>query len=81
MSEKKLSIINASPKVRKFARELGADLNVIEGSQREGRVSEDDVRSFIKESLSGKVSQKKEVIIQEYDHSEFGDIENSFCMF
>ena len=75
MSEKKLSIVSASPKVRKFARELGADLNVIEGSQREGRVSEDDVRSFIKESLSGKVSQKKEVIIQEYDHSEFGEID------
>ena len=75
MSEKKLSIVSASPKVRKFARELGADLNVIEGSQREGRVSENDVRSFIKESLSGKVSQKKEVIIQEYDHSEFGEID------
>jgi len=49
MSEKKQSIISASPKARKFARELGADIYQIHGSQREGRVSEDDIRSFIKE--------------------------------
>jgi pyruvate dehydrogenase E2 component (dihydrolipoamide acetyltransferase) len=50
MSEKK-EIISASPKVRKFARELGANLYLIDGSQREGRVTEDDVRLFVKESL------------------------------
>ena len=72
MSEKK-EIISASPKVRKFARELGANLHLIDGSQREGRVTEDDVRLFVKESLSKKVLQKKEVATQEYDHSEFGE--------
>ena len=74
MSEKK-EIISASPKVRKFARELGANLHLIDGSQREGRVTEDDVRLFVKESLSTKVLQKKEVTTQEYDHSEFGEID------
>ena len=74
MSEKK-EIISASPKVRKFARELGANLHLIDGSQREGRVTEDDVRLFVKESLSKKVLQKKEVATQEYDHSEFGEID------
>ena len=74
MSEKK-EIIRASPKVRKFARELGANLHLIDGSQREGRVTEDDVRLFVKESLSKKVLQKKEVVTQEYDHSEFGEID------
>ena len=38
----------ASPRVRKFARELGADINIISGSEKFGRVSEDDVKSFVK---------------------------------
>ena len=74
MSDKK-QIISASPKVRKFARELGANLYQIHGSQREGRVSENDVRSFIKESLSGEIAKKRTVTPQEYKHSEFGEID------
>ena len=74
MSEKK-EIISASPKVRKLAREFGADIYQIEGSQRAGRVSEEDVKSFIKESISGKIEQKKIVTSQQYEHSEFGEIE------
>ena len=74
MSDKK-QIISASPKVRKFARELGANLYQIHGSQREGRVSENDVRSFIKESLSGEIAKKRTVTPQEYEHSEFGEID------
>ena len=74
MSEKK-ETISASPKVRKFARELGANLHLIDGSQRAGRVTEDDVRLFVKESLSKKFLQKKEIATQKYDHSEFGEIE------
>ena len=58
MSDKK-EIISASPKVRKLAREFGADIYQIQGSQREGRVSEEDVKSFVKESLSGKVEKKQ----------------------
>ena len=50
MSEKK-QIISASPKVRKLARELGANMHKIHGSQREGRVSENDIKSFIKKYL------------------------------
>ena len=76
MSEKKPLIISASPKVRKFARELGANIEKIKGSQRSGRVSEDDVKSFIKESFTKIVSKKEPEIIQKYDHSEFGEIEN-----
>jgi pyruvate dehydrogenase E2 component (dihydrolipoamide acetyltransferase) len=71
MSDTKKPIISASPKVRKFARELGADLYSIEGSQRKGRVTEEDIKSFIKNSFS----KKKEIIAQEYNHSEFGEIE------
>ena len=41
-------IIHASPKVRKFARQLGADISQLKGSERNGRITEDDVRNFIK---------------------------------
>ena len=43
MSGKK-EIVSASPKVRKLAREFGADIYQIQGSQRAGRVSEKDVK-------------------------------------
>jgi len=73
MSDKK-EIISASPKVRKLAREYGANIYEIKGSQREGRVSEDDVKSFIKESISGKVQKKQTLKTEQYEHSEFGEI-------
>ena len=37
----------ASPKVRKFARELGIDISKVAGSERQGRVTESDVKLFI----------------------------------
>ena len=67
--------ISASPKVRKFARELGANLYSIKGSQREGRVTEEDVKKFIKNSLSNEKIIKKETATQPYNHAEFGEIE------
>ena len=74
MSKDEKNIISASPKVRKFARELGADLQLIKGSQRQGRVTEDDIKTFVKTSISAKVLTKKKSTIQEYKHSEFGEI-------
>jgi len=71
----KKEIVSASPKVRKLAREFGANIYEITGSQREGRVSEDDVKSFIKESIVGKVEKKQTTTIERYEHSEFGEIE------
>jgi len=74
MSDKK-EIISASPKVRKLAREFGADIYQIEGSQRLGRVSEEDVKSFIKKTISEKVEKKQITQTEQYKHSEFGEIE------
>jgi len=74
MSDKK-EIVSASPKVRKLAREIGANIYKIKGSQREGRVSEDDVKSFIKESISEKVEKKHIKKTEQYEHAEFGEIE------
>lgn len=42
---------HASPAIRKFARELGADINVIPGSGRKGRITKDDVKNYIKGAL------------------------------
>ena len=58
MSDDK-KIVSASPKVRKLAREFGADIYQIQGSQREGRISEGDGKSFVKESISGEVKKKQ----------------------
>ena len=38
---------SASPKVRKFARELGVDISKVLGSERKGRVTEVDIKSFV----------------------------------
>ena len=63
MSDKK-EMVSASPKVRKLAREFGADIYQIQGSQREGRISEEDVKSHIKETISGKIEALRELITQ-----------------
>jgi len=71
-------ISSASPKVRKFARELGVNINEIVGSERQGRIVEDDVKNFISSTIN-KVPDKTEVqskkIVSEYSHSDFGEIE------
>ena len=74
MSDEK-ELISASPKVRKLAREFGANIYQIEGSQRQGRVSEEDVKSFIKKSIAGTIEKKKNLTSKQYDHSEFGEID------
>ncbi len=43
----------ASPAVRLFARELGADLSKVAGSERGGRISREDVQKFVKGVMSG----------------------------
>ena len=67
----------ASPKVRKFARELGANVLQIPGSQRAGRISEEDVKKFIKSSQVSINNGKVEKIIykEEFSHEEFGEVE------
>lgn len=71
-------ISSASPKVRKFARELGVNINEIVGSERQGRILEDDVKNFISSRIN-KAPDKTEVqpkkIVSEYSHSDFGEIE------
>ena len=77
--EKNVSRISAaSPKARKFARELGVDINEINGSQRQGRVVESDVKNFISSKIN-KPTEVKEAkpkkIKSEFSHSDFGEVE------
>ncbi|MCS0630818.1 dihydrolipoyllysine-residue acetyltransferase [Telluria mixta] len=43
---------HASPSVRKFARELGVDLNKVKGSGPKGRITQEDVQGFVKSALA-----------------------------
>jgi pyruvate dehydrogenase E2 component (dihydrolipoamide acetyltransferase) len=68
----------ASPKARKFARELGVNINQVPGSEREGRVTEIDIKNFVfskKNTPEIKEKKPEKKITQEYSHSEFGEIE------
>ena len=68
----------ASPNVRKFIRELGADISKISGSERSGRVTKDDVKDYIKDKSTNVLiatTKEKTIIKDEYEHSEFGEVE------
>ena len=73
------NISSASPKARKFARELGVDISKVLGSERDGRVVEDDIKKFVALRSNKKaevVEEKKPNKIQnEFEHSDFGEIE------
>ena len=71
-------ISSASPKVRKFARELGVDINQVTGSERKGRVIENDVKLFVASKSNTPLNndnKNNKKINLEYSHSEFGEIE------
>ncbi|MDJ0839653.1 MAG: dihydrolipoyllysine-residue acetyltransferase [Acidobacteriota bacterium] len=71
---------HASPAVRRFARELGADLTQVQGSGRKGRITKEDVQNYVKQRLSqppekaagGGFSLPE---MPQIDFSKFGEIE------
>ena len=46
----------ASPAIRKLARELGVDLGKVKGSGNKGRITEADVKTFVKGVMSGQIA-------------------------
>ncbi len=71
-------IASASPKARKFARELGVNINQVAGSQKDGRVVEDDIKKFVSFNSKNDVvakNSKPDKIKNEFEHSDFGEIE------
>ncbi len=64
----------ASPGVRRLARELGINLQIIKGSGQKGRITKDDLNGYIKLKMamsSGLIPAPK----QEVDFSKWGEVE------
>ena len=64
----------ASPGVRRLARELGINLQVIKGSGQKNRITKNDLNNYIKLQMaisSGSIPAQK----QEIDFSQWGDVE------
>ena len=68
----------ASPKARKFARELGVDITQVAGSEKDGRVIEEDIKKFVSskpKNINEIKEDKTNKIKNEFEHSDFGEIE------
>ena len=67
---------HAGPSVRKFARELGVDLSRVKGSGRKERITEDDVKAFVKAVMQGGGAGGSGLPkVPEVDFARFGRIE------
>jgi pyruvate dehydrogenase E2 component (dihydrolipoamide acetyltransferase) len=69
---------HASPAVRLLARELGVDLAKVRGSGAKGRITQDDVKSFVKRALSAApaaVAGAALPKVAEVDFGAFGPVE------
>ena len=72
---------HATPAVRRFARELGVEVSHVTGTGRKGRVTQDDVKRFVKESLSAPATASPSAggstiePIPSVDFAKFGEIE------
>ena len=77
VDETRFSKAYASPSVRKFARELGVDLGKVEGTSRKGRINREDVKGFVKKTLTSKSSGSSLGVkpMPEIDFSQFGEVE------
>ena len=73
-----IASVHASPSIRKLSRELGVDLNQINGSGMKGRILADDLKSFVKGVMSGNIVGVQSALpeLPIVDHSAFGDIES-----
>ena len=69
----------ASPSVRRFARELGCDLKLVNGSGPKGRITQEDVQKYIKGRLAGGALEGPALPIiapgQDLDFSKWGEVE------
>ncbi len=79
LQEQKLSAsTGASPNTLKFARELGININELQGSGRSGRVKIDDIKNYVKNKGSSKQEEKPtkdNKLDLPYEHSEFGPVD------
>jgi pyruvate dehydrogenase E2 component (dihydrolipoamide acetyltransferase) len=63
----------AAPSVRRLARELGVDIKRVPGSGPAGRISADDVQSFVRSAMAGGSGAGAAVALP--DFAKWGDVE------
>ena len=71
------SQVHASPSIRKFARELGVDLTAVKGSGPKSRVTADDVKAWVKQTLKSGAPAGGGALpkVAEVDFAKFGAVE------
>jgi pyruvate dehydrogenase E2 component (dihydrolipoamide acetyltransferase) len=76
IDEKAFSTAYASPSVRKFARELGADLGKVSGTGPKGRITHEDVKAHVKRLLTSPASAPAALpTVPPVDFAKFGAVE------
>jgi pyruvate dehydrogenase E2 component (dihydrolipoamide acetyltransferase) len=77
IDEAGFSRAHASPSVRRFARELGVDLGRVKGSGAKARITQDDVKAYVKSVLSGSGGAPAAALPQVpvVDFAKFGPVE------
>jgi len=76
IDEKAFSTAYASPSVRKFARELGADLGQVKGAGPKGRITHEDVKAYVKRLLGAPPAAADGLPkVPEVDFAQFGAVE------
>jgi pyruvate dehydrogenase E2 component (dihydrolipoamide acetyltransferase) len=78
INEASFAQAHASPSVRKFARELGVDLGRVQGTGSKKRITQEDVKGFVKSVLAGQTSGAAGAALPQLpkvDFSKFGEIE------
>ncbi len=77
VNEAAFGTAHAGPSVRKLARELGVDLARVKGSGPRGRITHEDVKSWVKAMLSGGLAPQGPALPQvpKVDFAKFGEIE------
>jgi pyruvate dehydrogenase E2 component (dihydrolipoamide acetyltransferase) len=72
------STAHASPSIRRFARELGVDLAQVRGTGTKGRITEQDVKAFVKRLLTQGAAQAAGAAlprVPQVDFAAFGPVE------
>jgi pyruvate dehydrogenase E2 component (dihydrolipoyllysine-residue acetyltransferase) len=80
IDERAFSLAYASPSVRRFARELGADLGKIKGTGPKGRITQDDVKAHVKQILTAPAAPPAAPVsalpkVPQVDFALFGAVE------
>lgn len=72
-----IGILSAGPAVRRMARELGVNLNLVQGSGRKSRITKEDIQAYVKSRLSEKAGSGgfNLPLNPVIDFTKFGDIE------